>query len=127
MWNIRGLFSVSLAGLGIFLIAVGIAAIVVAGLVRHIFRLSKDSRAPRLTVEATVIGRRREDRFYGTKHRRTRSSTYHAVFLLKNGMRHELWMGRRNYKRLVDGSFGMLTYQGSRFVKFEPMEKQVTE
>lgn len=125
MWNIRDSFFVGAAGLGVFLIVLGIAAIAVAGLLKRIFRLGKDNRVPRLTVDATVIGRRKEDRFYGTKYRKTRSSTYYAVFLLKNGMRIEVWMGKRNYKRLRNNSFGMLTYQGSRFVKFEPKEKRV--
>ena len=112
--------------LGIFLIVFGVAALAVEGAAKRIFRLDQDSRAPRLTVEASVAGRRQEYRFYGTRYRRTRSTTYYAAFQLKNGARVEVWMSRRNYRRLTEDSFGLLTYQGSRFVRFERLGKQVT-
>ena len=127
MQNIRDFIGHSAGGLSVFLIvfliAVGIVAIAAAGLLKRVFRLDQDNRAPRLTVEATVTGRRQEDQFHGAKYRKTRIRTYYAAFLLTDGTQLELWMGRRKYRRIDAGSFGILTYQGSRLIRFEPRDK----
>ena len=127
MWSIQDFIGHSAGSLAVFLIvflsAVGIVAIAAAGLLKRVFRLGQDNRAPRLTVEATVTGRRQEDRFYGTKYRKTRVRAYYADFLLTDGARIELWMGRRKYRRMAADSFGILTYQGRRLIRFEPKDK----
>lgn len=103
-----------------FLLALGLTALAVTELVKRLFRLGADYGGPRRTAEAAVSARRREDRFQGSRYRRTRIRVHYTTFELADGTQVELWTSRRQYRRLPEGAAGRLTWQGSRLVKFEP-------
>lgn len=106
--------------LALFLIVIGLVALAIWEMAKRAFRLDADSRSPKLTADAAVAALWREDCFQGTKYRKTRIRTCYAAFLLEGGVRVELWLGRRAWRRLTEGSAGRLTWQGSRFIRFEP-------
>lgn len=109
------------AELAMFLLAVGLAALAAAWVLKRALRLDADYSAPRRTAGAVVSARRQEDSWQGSqKYLKTRIRNYYAAFGLEDGTQVELWMGRRQYRRLSEGSAGRLTYQGSRLIKFEP-------
>lgn len=107
--------------LGVFLLALGLAALVAAELAKRLLRLDADYSGPRRTAGAVVSARWREEYDQGSKKGcKTRIRTYHAAFALEDGSRVELWMPWRKYRRLSEGGSGRLTWQGGRLIKFEP-------
>jgi hypothetical protein len=81
-------------------------------------QIEADNRAPQLQVNARVLSRRQS--FYGSSVGAQHSSTSHYItFELENGDRMELRLSGAEYGLLVEGDEGVLTYQGSRYVRFE--------
>ena len=95
-------------------------------LLMGVFRTFKDWRhneqSPRLTVPVTVVAKR-------TAYRRTMSdkrstyanahTNYFATFQVESGDRFELPLEGSQFGLLVEGDTGKLTFQGTRFLKFE--------
>ena len=107
--------------LGVFLLALGLAALIAAELAKRLLRLDADYSGPRRTAGAVVSARWREE--YDQESKRgckPRIRTCHAAFALEDGSRVELWMPWRKYRRLSEGGSGRLTWQGGRLIKFEP-------
>ncbi len=80
---------------------------------------NRNSKSPRLTVPARVIGKRDE------VHRRRHDShlhyhtTYFITFEVDSGDRMELQVAGQDSGLIVEGDSGMLTFQGTRFLGFE--------
>ena len=74
-------------------------------------QIEADNRAPQLQVNARVLSRRQSI---------SNSYTVHYVtFELEDGVRMELHLSGHEYGLLMEGDTGRLTYQGTRFVRFE--------
>lgn len=71
----------------------------------------RDRQAPRLTVEATLVGKR-SDGFRNGK-------TYYATFQVESGDRMELSIPGPEQGLLVEGDRGRLTFQGTRYLDFQ--------
>ena len=85
-------------------------------LVTNIAQTSKNNHSPRLTVHATVVGKR--DRH--THHRNGGHSTsYYVTFQVESGDRMELCVMGQEYGLLCEGDRGQLTFQGTRYLSFE--------
>ena len=93
--------------------------------VRGFSQWNKNNHSPRLTVEATVIAKRtnvsRHHHSGGVNHvgHTSTSTTYYVTFQVASGDRMELQMQGREFGLLVEGDFGDLTFQGTRYLGFE--------
>lgn len=78
---------------------------------------NKNNHSPRLTVEATVVGRRNHRSSGGQNH--SGHTAYYITFQVESGDRMELHIPASEYGYIVEGDHGKLTFQGTRFLKFE--------
>lgn len=77
----------------------------------------KNNNAPRLTVGAKVVDKRQVHSRGGKDH--MGRIWYYVTFEVESGDRLELETGEGEYGLLASGDAGMLTFQGTRFLKFE--------
>ncbi len=73
----------------------------------------KNTSSPTLTVAVKVLDKRMRVR--GDRSR----STYFVTFEVESGDRMELQVADNYYGTIVEGDTGKLTFQGTRFLKFE--------
>ena len=111
---------------GGFNIMFGLVSFLVLGVfvfvfVKIITQWSKNNNSPRLTVEATVVAKRTNvsRHHHGEHHHTSTSTTYYVTFQVESGDRMELKMSGSEYGLIVEGDRGALTFQGTRFLKFE--------
>ena len=86
-------------------------------LFKNLARWHKNNTSPRLTVPAKVVSKR-------VSHSHDASSNmsysrYFVTFEVESGDRMELKMHGSEYGLLVEGDFGRLTFQGTRYLSFE--------
>ena len=81
----------------------------------------KNNQSPRLTVEAKVVTKRTSYRKNGGRdnHMSPGYTTYYVTFEVKSGDRMELPVQGHEYGMLVEGDFGELSFQGTRYLGFE--------
>lgn len=107
----------------IVFIAVFVMIIIVA--VKGISTWHKNNQSPRLTVEARVVTKRADVSHHhhqhagGTSMHMTTSTTYYTTFEVASGDRLKLHVGAYDYGMLVEGDYGLLSFQGTRFLGFE--------
>lgn len=80
---------------------------------------NKDNHSPRLTVPATVVGRREHRSRSGSREHRHYTTRYYITFQFESGDRLELHIPSNQFGYIVEGDRGNLTFQGSRFLSFE--------
>ena len=98
----------------LFLLVFGLVfGTIISTLVKNSKRERQNNASPRLTVEATVVGKRTH--VWGD-HART---NYYATFQVASGDRMELEIPYDRFGYLIDGDRGQLTFQGTRFLGFE--------
>lgn len=85
---------------------------------RGIGQWNKNNNSPRLTVEATVVAKRDQVHRHHHDNHTSSSTSYFVTFQVASGDRMELQMEGRDYGMLVEGDFGDLTFQGTRFLEF---------
>lgn len=99
------------------LMSVVILVMFVVVFVKAISQWNKNNHAPRLTVEAKIVGKRASHR-----HHDSGSSTrYYVTFEVESGDRMELHVMGTEYGLLVEGDKGNLSFQGTRYLGFERM------
>lgn len=115
-------------GIGIFGIMFCLVFIVVIGMfimafVQGISEWNKNNNSPRLTVPATVVAKRTNVSHHHSgvneHHHHHTSTTYYVTFEVQSGDRMELHMSGHEYGLLVEGDYGMLSFQGTRYLGFE--------
>ena len=84
---------------------------------RSLKQWNKNNHSPRLTVEATVVGRRGYRSGGGSNH--SAHTSYYITFQVESGDRMELQIPAHEYGYIVEGDHGKLTFQGTRFLSFE--------
>lgn len=77
---------------------------------------NKNNKAPRLTVFATIVSKRMQSR--ATNNVNVSHTTYYVTFEVESGDRMELYVPGIEYGMLVEGDYGKLTFQGTRFIEF---------
>ena len=92
---------------------------IVFTLISSVRQWSKDNHSPRLTVPATVVGRREHRSRSGSREHRHYTTRYHITFQFESGDRLELNIPSHEFGYIVEGDRGNLTFQGSRFLSFE--------
>ncbi len=100
-----------------------IFGIVLFSLVNSFLRWRKNNNSPRITVSATVVTKRMDYRRGGVHSREMNMhhvgyTDYYATFQFESGDRLELPVDGEQYGMLVEGDFGKLTFQGTRYISF---------
>ena len=91
------------------------AGIVIFAIVIGVCKWNKNNNSPRLTVDATVVSKR----FKVSHHDDSYSSTkYYVTFQVASGDRMEFRVRGREQGVLVEGDYGKLTFQGTRYLGF---------
>lgn len=108
---------------GVFPVFFGIMFLLVFGMIvvnifRGIGQWNKNNNSPRLTVEATVVAKRGDVHRHHHDHHTSTSTTYYVTFQVASGDRMELQVEGPEYGMLVEGDFGDLTFQGTRYLGF---------
>lgn len=108
-----------------FLIFTLVIGMFIVTAVRGIGQWRKNNNAPRLTVDATVVSKRtdvtRHHHHDPTGFDHTSSSTwYYATFQVASVDRMEFSLSGQEYGLLAEGDMGQLTFQGTRYLGFEP-------
>lgn len=110
---------------GVFALVFLVFAIVI---VRLLGQCHKNNNSPRLTVDAQVVAKRTNV----SHHRRANagdmtdtygyhastSTTYYVTFQFESGDRIELRVDGSEYGMLIDGDYGKLSFQGTRYLGF---------
>ncbi|MBR4971661.1 MAG: DUF2500 domain-containing protein [Oscillospiraceae bacterium] len=98
-----------------------VMGVIVYTLVVNIKQEHKNNHSPKLTVEAKVVAKRTNYRHHsGTNnHIGHTHTTYFVTFEVQSGDRMELSMSGPEYGLLVEGDWGNLTFQGTRYLGFQ--------
>ena len=116
------------AAFGVFELMFSLAFFLVIGVfiftfVKGISTWNKNNNSPRLTVPATVVCKRSNTSHHhhgGTgAHHHHSSTSYYVTFEVESGDRMELHVSGHEWGMLVEGDFGMLSFQGTRYLGFE--------
>ncbi len=88
-------------------------------LIKGISQWNKNNHSPKLTVDATVVAKRDHVSHHHHNNHTTHSTTYYVTFQVDSGDRMEFHVNSSEYGMLVEGDFGRLTFQGTRYLGFE--------
>lgn len=104
-----------------FLIFFAVIATFVMTLLRGASRWNYNNHQPVLSVPAEIVAKREEvTRHHSTNQMHSHTSTtYYVTFEVESGDRMELQVRGNDYGFMVEGDFGKLTFQGTRFLGFE--------
>lgn len=121
-------FGFSIFGIMFTIVFVLVIGIFIFTIVKGIGQWNKNNNSPRLTVDATVVSKRMSVSHHnhanagdatGAHGFHTTSSTYYYVtFQVESGDRMELHVSGSEYGMLVEGDFGKLSFQGTRYLGF---------
>ncbi len=107
----------------IFLIVIAVFIVV---FVKGIGQWNKNNHSPRLTVDATVVSKRTDISHSSGHHNHTTgmhtsghtSTYYYVTFQVESGDRMEFHVSGEEYGLLVEGDYGDLSFQGTRYLGF---------
>lgn len=102
-------------GFDLFFLLFVIVFVVV--LVRNLREWSRNNAAPRLSVPATVVTKRRSHHHNAGTH--TSSTSYYATFQFESGDRLELRLPWHDAGMIAEGDHGTLHFQGTRYLGFD--------
>jgi hypothetical protein len=95
----------------------------VYNVIMNVRQWHRNNNSPRLSVDATVVTKRSHtthNHHHHNEHMHTTTSTsYYVTFQVQSGDRMELGVKSYDYGMLVEGDYGVLTFQGTRFLGFE--------
>ena len=87
---------------------------------------NKNNKAPMLTVQAAVVDKYTHHSHSGGDNHHS-SSSFYVVFEVQSGDRMEFHVSRQQYSQLIEGDFGNLVFQGTRFIEFQRMNASGNE
>lgn len=99
--------------------------IIIVTIIKGITQWNKNNHSPRLTVDASVVAKRTNVSHHHHNNgvnnvgHTTTSTTYYVTFQVESGDRMELNMSGQEYGMLVEGDYGKLSFQGTRYLGFE--------
>ena len=85
---------------------------------RNIAEWCKNNASPRLSVDARVVTKRNAVHNHHHNNHTSHSHSYYVTFEVESGDRMELKMTGREYGMLAEGDFGVLSFQGTRYLDF---------
>lgn len=101
--------------------------IIAFSFIKSIGQWNKNNQSPRLTVDAKVVTKRNETVHHYHNHANgegmhsTYSTTYYVTFEVESGDRMEFEVDGREFGMIVEGDYGKLSFQGTRFLGFVRM------
>lgn len=98
---------------GVFAVSIG----------KSISQWNTNNHSPRLTMDARVLAKRHDvsrRRSAGEHHHYHTTNSYLVTFEVASGDRMELQLQGHEYGLLIEGGTGKLTFQGTRYLGFEP-------
>ena len=102
-----------------FLMFFLVFGVIVFTFIKGIGEWNKNNNSPRLSVDATVVAKRNQVNYHHHNNcGSTRSTTYYVTFQVDSGDRMELRVCGQEFGLLVEGDFGTLTFQGTRYISF---------
>ena len=116
-------FGFDMFGIMFTLVFVLVIGTFIVTAVRGISQWNKNNNSPRLTVPALVVAKRTNVTRHhhgganGHHHHHT-STTYYVTFQVESGDRMELHVSGTEYGMLIEGDYGELTFQGTRYLGF---------
>ena len=110
------IFSFSVFSILFTLMFVLILGIFLFVIIRGFRQWNKNNRSPVLTVQADIVSKRSQ--VTGTPDAGTFSS-YFVTFQVESGGRIEFSVPAREYGMLAEGDHGKLTFQGTRYLRFD--------
>ena len=90
-------------------------------IIKGILQWNKNNHSPRLSVEATVVSKREHVSHRSHNNHISHSTTYYVTFQVESGDRMEMHVSGMEYGMLVEGDYGKLTFQGTRYLDFVRM------
>ena len=92
-------------------------------MVRGARQWNKNNNSPRLTIPATVVAKRENvssshHHSVNHHHHHHTSTTYYVTFQVESGDRMEVQVPGNEYGMLVEGDYGNLSFQGTRYLGF---------
>ena len=100
-----------------------VIGVFIVSFVNGISQWNKNNQSPRLTVDARIVTKRADTSLHhhhaNDIHHTTRSTTYYVTFEVESGDRIELEVNGTEYGMLVEGDYGKLSFQGTRYLGFE--------
>ena len=117
-------FGMMPAGFGLFrilftLVFVLVLFVFIFTFVKGLTQWNKNNHSPKLTVEAKVVTKRTNFHRSGGTGTHMGHTTYYVTFEVASGDRMELSVQGHEYGLLVEGDFGELTFQGTRYLGFQ--------
>ncbi|MBW4428728.1 MAG: DUF2500 domain-containing protein [Nostoc desertorum CM1-VF14] len=95
------------------IIFVIIVVSILLGLRKELTKWRYNNQQPVLSVAARVVAKRTHVSGFDKA-----SSYYYCTFEVRDGTRHEFYVGDQEYGQLVEGDTGTLSYQGTRYRSF---------
>lgn len=123
--HVFGIFGFGMFQVIFYLIFFIVVGTIIIRAVKGMSTWHKNNQSPVLTVNAKVITKRTNVCTHHQHHgnnqgMHTSSSTsYYVTFEVKSGDRIELRVSGQEFGLLVEGDYGELTFQGSRYKSFE--------
>jgi len=120
-------------GFGIFSVGFGVmftmfVLVFIFVFIKGIGEWNKNNHSPRLTVDATVAAKRTSVTHHHHGHAgdiggvhgcdTSTSTSYYVTFQVESGDRMEFHMSGSEYGMLVEGDYGKLSFQGTRYLGF---------
>lgn len=111
--------------LGIIIFSIVIVCFIVF-FAKGISEWNKNNHSPRLTVDATIVAKRTNishssgscNHSTGMHSSGHTSTTYYITFQVESGDRMEFHVTGEQYGLLVEGDYGDLSFQGTRYLGF---------
>lgn len=115
------IFSFQLFEILFFLMFCLVFTIFIVVIIAGLSQWNRNNAAPRLTVPAQVVAKRTDTshHHHGTNHHVSTFHHYYVTFQVESGDRMELSLPGQEFGQLVAGDRGMLTFQGTRYLRFE--------
>lgn len=85
---------------------------------KNIIEWGKNNASPRLSVDALVVTKRFSTHTHHRANHVSHSRSYYVTFEVESGDRMELRVPGREYGMLAEGDFGVLSFQGTRYLSF---------
>ena len=104
-----------------FLVFGLILSVFVFAFVSSVKEWHKNNNSPRLTVPARIVAKRTNvsHHNHASGHGHHTSTSYYVTFEFESTDRLELQVRGNEYGLLVEGDFGKLSFQGTRYLGFE--------
>lgn len=113
-----------MGGFGMFEVIFTLMFFLVFGVFIFIFikgigEWNKNNHSPKLTVDATVVTKRNHTSHHHHDNHVSHSTSYYVTFQVDSGDRMEFHVRSAEYGMLVEGDYGKLSFQGTRYLGFE--------